>query len=336
MMIVMQGSRTRKITFAPLIKFEIRKWSTITATAFFPILYGLFLAGLPLLAFKDRENYLNYAIVSAHKLSGWINEGILPTLSNEPVWLLINMGFSQFLAPEEVLRAIIFFPAATVAFITLRADPKNAMWILLFLFLPQVIKNHIIHLRQGTAIAVFLLGWFNTNRNARWFFISLAPFIHASFFFIIMLIILVNVSKKLRLAPDLRSLLFIGAGTAVGMSLGQMAMIFGSRKAQEYAFTAADVSGLGFIFWAGIAILMAFEGKNFFRQYTFPYAIIIFYLATYFLVEVTARIFESGLLLVLLSGLQLRSWRKELFIIAILGYEILQWFLRFGTPQLGF
>jgi len=295
-----------------------------------------FFAGLPLLAFKDWGNYLNYATFSDLTLSNLLTKGILPTLSNEPVWLLINMGLSQFLAPEEVIRAIIFFPAATVAYLALRADPKNAIWILLFLFLPQLIKNQIIHLRQGLAIAVFLLGWFNTNRNVRCFFISLAPFIHAAFFFIIMLIILVNISKKLRFAPDLRSLLFVGAGSVVGMSLGYLAMIFGSRKSQEYAFTAADVSGLGFIFWAGIVILMALEGKNFFRQYTLPYAIILFYLATYFLVEITARIFESGLLLVLLAGLQLRSWRKGLFITAILGYGILQWLLRFGMPKLGF
>ncbi len=332
----MQGPRIRNITYFPLPKLEIRKWGGRMASAFFAILYGLFFAGLPLLAFKDRGNYLDYTTLSDIRLSDWLTQGILTTLSNEPVWLLINMGLSQFLAPEEVLRAIIFFPAVTVAYLALRADPKNAIWIILFLFLPQVIKNHIIHLRQGLAIAVFLLGWFNTNRNVRWFFIFLTPFIHASFFFIIMLIILINISKKLRLAPDLRSLLFVGAGTAVGMNLGYLAMIFGSRKAQEYAFTAADISGLGFIFWAGIAILMALEGKNFFRQYTFPYAIILFYLATYFLVEVSARIFENGLLLVLLAGLQMRSWRKGLFITEILGYGILQWLLRFGMSKLGF
>jgi hypothetical protein len=204
------------------------------------------------------------------------------------------------------------------------------------LFIPQVIKNHIIHLRQGVAIAVFLLGWFNSNRHIRWFFIALTPFIHAAFFFIFILITLVHLSKKLRLAPDLRSLLFLGAGTAIGTSLGYLAIIFGSRKAQEYAFTSADVSGLGFIFWAGIATLMILEGKNFLRQYTLQYAIILFYLATYFLVEVTGRIFESGLLLVLLAGLQLRFWRKDVFISAILGYCILLWLLRIDMSKMGF
>ena len=332
----MQASRTRSITYSLLPKFKLRTWCRITASAFFAILYGLLFASLSLLAIKDRENYLNYAALSDIILSNYLKSGILPTLTNEPIWLVINIGLRYFLTPEEVLRVIIFFPAVTVAFLALRADPKNAMWILLFLFIPQIVKIHIIHARQGLAIAVFLLGWFSTNQNIRWFLVGLTPFIHAAFFFIIILIILAHLSRKLRLAPDLRTLLFLCTGTAIGTSLGYITTISGSRKAGEYAFTSADVSGLGFIFWAGIATLMVLEGRNFLRQYTFQYGIILFYMATYFLMEVTARIFESMLLLVLLTGLQLRFWRKKVFVSAILAYGILTWFIRFGRPNLGF
>ena len=335
-MIVMQDTRTHKKSYFHLSKSEIRKWGNLAIIGFLAIIYGLFLANLTSLEFKDRLNYLIFATDSDRILSNFLTKGILPALSNEPIWLLINMGLGHFLAPKEVVQAIIFFSAATTAYIALRADSRNIVWILVFFFLPQVIKNNIVHLRQGFAVAVFLLGWFSTNRNVRWFFVSLTPFIHAAFFIYILMIILVYLSKRLKLAPDLQTLLYVGAGTVMGASLGYLATIFESRKAQQYLFTSADISGLGFIFWLGIAMLMVLDGKNFLRQHTFPYAIILFYLSTYFMVEVTARIFESGLLLVLLAGLQLQSWRKGLFISAILGYGTLLWLIRASMPKMGF
>jgi hypothetical protein len=59
-------------------------------------------------------------------------------------------------------------------------------------------------------------------------------------------------------------------------------------------------------------------------------------LGTYWLIEVTARIFESGLPLVLLAGLSLSGWRRVVFLFAVLGSGSLMWLMRLGQPAMGF
>jgi len=54
------------------------------------------------------------------------------------------------------------------------------------------------------------------------------------------------------------------------------------------------------------------------------------------MIEVTARIFESGLLLVLLAGLSLTGWRRLTYLSAVLAFGGLSWILRVGQPAMGF
>ncbi len=57
---------------------------------------------------------------------------------------------------------------------------------------------------------------------------------------------------------------------------------------------------------------------------------------TYWLVEVTARIFESGFFVVFFAGLTLRGWRRQVFLGIVMGAGALAWVLRIGQPGLGF
>lgn len=300
------------------------------------VAYGLALAMLPMDAFLDRENYLVYAQSSDLTLAGYAASGWLRALANEPLWLLSNVVLSSFLAPEQVVRFFVFLPATTVAYLVLRTDPRQFLWLLLILLLPQVIKNHIIHLRQGVAIAVFLLGWNLTSSTWRRVLFLSTPFIHASFFFVLGLLALTHFAKKLRLAADLRMLTFIAAGVGVGVGLGWLAQILGARQVQEYEFVAAQVSGLGFFFWCLVLILFVMQGKRFMRDNAFALGAIAFYLGTYFLVGVTARIFESAMLIVLLAGLRLTGWRRPAFLSLVTAYGILVYWLRLDEPWLGF
>jgi hypothetical protein len=298
--------------------------------------YGAACSAIPSDSFKDWANYLNYAEDSSLTLSSLWQLGFIVTLTNEPVWLLINSGLALLLPPEAVVRTIIFVSATLVAWLVLRADPRHFAMLLGILFLPQVVKNHLIHLRQGAAIAVFLAGWFSGWRPLRWFLMFLAPFIHLSFTFVWLLMALASVTRYLRFAWDLRALTFVCAGVAVGNLLAWVAALMGARQAGLYAFASADVSGLGFAFWLAICLLMILQGSRFMREHAFQMGAVLFYLATYFLIEVTARIFESVIVLVLLAGLHMTSWRRMVFFGAIAVYGGLQWILRSESPSMGF
>ncbi|MBL8252238.1 MAG: hypothetical protein JNJ76_01370 [Candidatus Competibacter sp.] len=298
------------------------------------VVYGGVLAGLPLDEFKDRASYLIYAEHSWEIFERYWGVSPLVGLVNEPLWLLINIGLAAVLPPEAVLRTIIFVPATLVAWLVLRQNPRQFGWLLLFLMLPQVVKNHIIHLRQGLAIAVFLAGWLASRQSLRWTLFAATPFIHASFFFVLFLWVMVKSMRLLRLAADLRTLLVAGAAIGVGGSYW-LVDVLGARQAELYTASATDLSGLGFAFWALVLIVMFLQGREFLRQYVFEISTIVFFLGTYFFSPVTGRIFESTLLLVLLSGLRLTGWRYLAFIWLFVVYIVQQWLMRIDQSNFG-
>lgn len=300
------------------------------------ITYGATLSQIPTEQFKDFSNYLIYAEHSGLRLLGFLDSGILEMLTNEPAWLLINVGLGAFLPAETVVRVIIFGSATLVAWLVLRSHPRHFVWLLLFLLLPMVMKNHLIQLRQGAAIALFLWGWFSSSRTARWLLMGMTPFVHSSFFFVLLVLWAAKGSTYLRLGPDIRTLVFGAMGVSVGVGLAWLASLLGARQAEQYDFAMTDVSGLGFVFWLLVFGIMVMDGRRFLREHVFETGMIVFYLSTYWLIEVTARIFESGILLVLLGGLALTGWRRPVFIAVIAAYGGLTWLLRMGQPAMGF
>ena len=78
----------------------------------------------------------------------------------------------------------------------------------------------------------------------------------------------------------------------------------------------------GFIFWSFILLLFLFQGKNFLRDNLLSCYIIIFYLIAYFYINLGARILESIIPLILISGLNLNKHSRNVFIIAFLFFSI--------------
>jgi hypothetical protein len=289
--------------------------------------YAIVLASLPLLEFRDRANYLIYGYASDLILQRNLAQGITTVLSNEPVWLLINIILASFLSPEQIIQVIIAFSAFIVSWITLRTRPRQFVWLLVFLLFPSVVKNYIIHLRQGLAIAIFMIGLLVIKpRILSWLFIGITPFIHASFFFVVGLLFLSRASRRLRLDSYLSIILFAAITIGIVGALEWVASGLGARQASEYELRGGVVvSGVNFVFWLIMLLLMVIQGRTFLRQHRFVISSIIFYLGTYFFTPITARVFESTLLLVLVSGLDLTGWRGHTFRFAVLGYGALQW-----------
>lgn len=300
------------------------------------IIYGATLSQIPGNQFRDFDNYLAYAENSIFLLAQNLQQGIGPTLANEPVWLLINSVLGLFLDPDTAVRSIIFVSALLTAWLVLIKNSKHLFLLLFFLLLPIVIKNNLIHLRQGLAIAVFLLGWYSVGYYKKWFLLILAPFIHSSFLFILFLFIANKLMQNLRFSFDIRLLAFLILGVVMGLGLEWLASALGARQADEYSFTPSEISGFGFALWGGVALVWISEGRLFLRRFSFETGIILIYLGTYWFIEVAGRIFESGLIFVLIAGLALTQWRRATFLILVLGAGGFQWLARAGQPGIGF
>ena len=187
------------------------------------IAYGATLSQIPTELYKDFGNYLVYAEHSWPRLQDMLNQGVLTTLANEPVWLLINSIMGSFLEPETVVRTIIFVSGSVVAWLVLRSRPKHFVWLVIFLLFPTVLKNHVIHLRQGAAIAVFVWAWFSPNRVVRAILMASTPFIHASFFFIVAILWSARLMISARLGPEIRIALFVALGVTLSFGLEWLA-----------------------------------------------------------------------------------------------------------------
>ena len=300
------------------------------------IIYGAVVSQIPFEDFQDFNNYLVYPDTSWIKLLGLLEQGVLTVFSNEPLWLIINASLRNYLETETVVRLIIFGSAFSVCWLMLRYNQKHFFWILVFLLMPMVLKNNLIHIRQGAAIAIFLCGWFSSTRYLRWLFMGLAPFIHSSFFIVLLVYFTAKGLTKLRLGPDLRTLVLLSLSASIVIGLGWVATVLRARQAEEFDFTVSVVSGLNFVFWFTILVITFMEGRRFFREHSFEVGMIILYLVTYWFIEVTARIFESTFLLVLLAGLGLTGWRRFAFLAAISIYGVAGWIVRIKLPLLGF
>jgi hypothetical protein len=305
----------------------------------FPLLFALgyaaALAHLPLDVFKDRDNYLIYAQYSNIIFLKYLVNGVPSLLANEPLWLLININLSRHFYPDQVVRILNFMPAFLVAWQLTRRNPRHAIWMVIFLLSPQVVKNHIIHLRQGVALSVFLLGYFARPLWLRGGLMAVAGFIHSSFLIVGMIGLAVWLSDSLRMAPRVRAAALILCFSIIGGLLGVVAGELGARQADTYADVDLDISGLGLLFWAAMLMLFASSGALFLRRHMFAFLVLAFYLVIYFLTPVAGRILESGMFLVFLAALDLPDRRRLFFMWGFTAFTAAQYAMRIGQPWLG-
>lgn len=315
---------------------QIPRWLTLTGYIIFSVAYGAVLASLPDASFKDFNSYMNYAENSRAIWDRYASRGALVLVFNEPVWLLTNISFSFFLSSEAVIRFIILISMSVLAFVLLKNNPKHAIWICLILIHPQIIKNGLVHLRQGLAIAVFLLSYYAIAPKRRIFLMALSPLIHSSFFVLFAVQFVPNAIRKIGLTPRIVIFLFGMVGIIVGLLIPFIASLVNARQASYYSQSVIDVSGLGFLMWSMILANFLFDRREYIDKYFFEINLVTFYLAIYWVSDLSARIFESGLALVLVAGLYLGGIKRYLFL-GIFGASMaFMWYQRLGQSRLGF
>ncbi|GKR08302.1 hypothetical protein KAM463_38670 [Aeromonas caviae] len=291
---------------------------------------------LPIDAFMDRVNYISYANSSILILMRYIEEGKLVFLFNEPVWLMINVCLNYLFEAETVVRIIIGLSASLSAFLVLKHNNNNVIWLVLILFSPQIIKNYIIHLRQGVGICFFIIGWFSASKKIKAVFYLFAMLTHSSFFIVLFLLFFERTLEHSRISYGLRISLFMGLGLLAGFYLVDISEFLGARQSQLYDSLVPNVSGSGFIYWLIIFFMFITSGAEFIRGNCFSIQVIAFYLTTYFFIVFSGRIFESAMLIVTLSVLHLPGSRKLIGMVFFVVYIAFLYLQKINTPYLGF
>lgn len=310
-------------------------WPRVLFPLFFALVYASVLASFPLEVFKDRQNYLNYATYSDLILLGMFQRGWLSMLANEPVWLLTNIGLARVFTPDMSVRFVIFISAFLTSFILIRQNWKHSIWMIFFLLGPQVLKNYTIHLRQGLALSAFLIGYYSENRWVRLAFMAAAGFIHSSFLIISAIGLLAWSAGKIRLSLHWRLAFFLLCFLLIGLTIEVMASGLGARQGERYLDVDLNVSGLALIFWFAVLVIFVSRGSAFVKANLFAVSILCFYVATYFLSPISGRVFESGMLFVLIAGTKLQGRYRQAFYLIIVIYTAISYAQRVGEPWLG-
>ena len=296
---------------------------------------AVFLAMLPLLAFKDRSNYLSYAENSLGILLFNLASGLDSLIFNEPIWLTINILLSQFFESEIIVQMIIALPLIIISNKITSNNDHKILVILLIMLVPQVLKNHIIHLRQGVALCFFIIGFYSNKFWIRNTLQVLSCFIHSSFFIVFFIRLFDHFLGKLKINLFFQIIITAIVLFLIGTLAIQIASVLGARQGERYTAVLTNVSGLGFVFWSIIYVIFLSAGRRFLRAKSFQMSIFSFYLVNYFTFPVAARVFESGLLLILLAGLDLKGYRRLMFIFLVLAFSALGLALKIDQPMLG-
>ncbi|WP_339244663.1 EpsG family protein [Paenibacillus sp. FSL R10-2796] len=298
------------------------------------ILYLLFsvIIGIVLIAprditwARDRMNYLVYADYSWDIMQRYISNGIFSFFSNEPLFLGINALLSQMISAENIVRFIIFISTIGVLYSLGKLSNYNFFVLFFFLFVPQILKNHIIHLRQGLGLSVYLLGLVSNKKYGKILRFS-SMFIHTSFVFLILFEGLEALFRKSQLKFSSKISLSIIFLIVLVIAVPSLASYFGDRRVLEYSFEMAQgASGFGFILWLMVGSFFILIIKKSYINIICCYGIFM-YIISYFSLEFGARIFENIIPLILVGALT--DERKEvriIFIVFFVFFGAFQWY----------
>lgn len=286
------------------------------------LIYASTLATLPIDDFHDRENYFLYATKS-FAIAEIYSVSYIRYLTNEPLWLFMNYTLYELVDSETIVRLFIFAPAFICAYLIGSKGRCPPLLLVVALLFPGIMQNYIVHIRQGVAISIFLIGFMSDNHRVRYLMFALAPFVHSAFFVISGVFVL---ALLLRRIPSLNAYHRFGIISIVLMILAallnNLMTAADLRQVDEYQGLSVEYSGLGFMFWLFIFGLFIREGRQFLDRNMAQLAILLFYLIIYFLAPFAARLLECILIPLYISGLSLSPERKPLFIGAIMAFAM--------------
>lgn len=300
------------------------------------VFFAAYLTLLPVDLFVDRDNYLRAATYPMYALEFNWGQGLLYYLVNEPFWAMTLFFLSNFFSPEDTIRVVIFYSSLSVWVLVFKNTRKEYfLFVLFILLLPQVLKNNIVHLRQGFAVSFFLWGWYSESGKFKYTLYLVASLIHASFMIVVPCFLLLSAVGGFGVPSSIRYFAYSVLGLFVGLYGIVIAGQVGARQAEAYSVSESNVSGLAFCYWIAVFSVYTIGNKEFAKKNDMLLFFILFYLSTYFFLPVTARIFESVLILILLASTGLNGYRKCVFLVLYAFYFLFGWGVRISDPGFG-
>jgi hypothetical protein len=262
-------------------------------------LYALLLSSYPNEFFRDRENYIVYAInfdIIAD------NYPMAVYFFNEPLFLLYNKFFSFFVEPEVVPKVSVFFIAFTISFLILKKsrDPFFAILGFCFLFfISYTFHLQLVVLRQGVATALFLWLVYFFDREKKFYPLCfLLSFFHISFFIVFLVIFYDHILSRFISKKTLRVfIIFISILFSSFFAL-KIAGVMEIRQSSEEHLLTNSSGGGGFVLFLFLSFFMFLRGFN--NVYSDSYGRIallgfVTYLAFYFTLPISGRIIGTFL-----------------------------------------
>lgn len=284
---------------------------------------------------RDRENYLVYAHQGWPLLKYYSASGLTTVLSNEPLFLLINAFIYSFVNEFTTVK-IIIFSASVMTLIAMGSMTKyNFLNFLFFGGLPSILINYTTHLRQGLAMAIYLVGIAALLKDKNLKHIRfLTPFIHSSMLFLLFFELSEYALRRLNLKKHIKLLLFVVAIAAMFLFLPSVLKLIGDRRFEAYDFSFKIAgSGLGLIAWLTIGVFYILKTEN--KHLNIMVSLgMVFYLISYFYLEFGARVLQSILPIMVVTILNdPREWFRYTMSTMLLGFGLFSW-IKDGTSTL--
>lgn len=279
----------------------------------FAMTYATYLTSLPIDAFLDRVNYILYAS-SSYLIQAFYLGSYASYLANEPLWLAMNIHLYEFFEVDTIIRIFIFFPAFITAYIVM--SKRNFGFLIAFaiMLIPGVAQNYIVHIRQGVAVSIFLIGYFSNKRKIANYIIAISPFIHSAFFLIAGIYFACEVFKRIKFVkPQWRITIMVAAIILATVFMETVMAGAAFRQTNEYRNIATEISGLGFLVWSFILALICSQGVRFVEENLFSVLSLIFYLMIYFFAPFAGRVIECVVIPIFFTGMMMAGWKRWAF-----------------------
>ena len=281
---------------------------------------------------RDRESYF----ISFSNTPDIIDrmEFLSPSiLFQEPLYRVIVYLLGIFFSPQSIALILIGISASLSMGALYKARPDLLVLIILVFLLPQFMGKYIVHIRQGLAIAIFLVTYLYFKRSliASCF---IAGLVHISFLIALPILFAIKITPKKRVYFFLFSIVFFLSASLLFYQdlFRQLVFYLNISQGQNYSFISENVSGLGFLYWFSIYIFL-FMQKRLSESRALSMNIIGLYLASYFFVNFLSRLLESFLPIIFI---ELNSLNTKICYLALTFFLVISWNSRLSSTLLGF